>query len=119
MKFQHENDYLKVLLDACLNVKAHPNVKFGICVNLILSFEDSILLEQVLCDLENIRDIIFKEWPNYSGDIRYPVPSLFPLISSENLYYHTDNMWIGEYGDLRKELLQFMIDSLKLALKTK
>lgn len=59
---------------------------------------------------------IAKLWPKYSGDSDYPVPNpngdFHPLV----IYTITKNCWIGEYGALRVELLDWCIEYCKQQL---
>lgn len=53
-----------------------------------------------------------KKWPKYSGSEGYPVPSTDPKMSACSAFYDAmdrDVMWVGEYGALRMELLDFLI----------
>ena len=56
---------------------------------------------------------LFRLWPKYSGDIVYPVPGGHEAFWSAVRYETT---WSGEYGKLRKELLNFMIEQLEKEL---
>jgi hypothetical protein len=56
---------------------------------------------------------LFRLWPKYSGDIVYPVPGGHEAFWSAVRYETT---WSGEYGKLRKELLNFMIKQLEKEL---
>ncbi|QLA10714.1 hypothetical protein TH2_148 [Shewanella phage Thanatos-2] len=56
---------------------------------------------------------VFKEWPKYSGDRYYPVPYPYNIRTASIAYRHASEhstLWTGEYGDLRKEFLYFLID---------
>ena len=66
---------------------------------------------------------IFRTWPKYSGDPWYPVPHPFQYEYSDEddicdlakqafEYDYEDDMWTGEYGELRKELLAFCVEQL-------
>lgn len=58
----------------------------------------------------------FEQWPKFSGDISYPVPSTDKSLDEYHIYceYNKDDrLWTGEYGDLRKELLDFLIERFK------
>lgn len=66
---------------------------------------------------------VFSKWPKYSGNIWYPVPHPFPdeyadeddlLDIAEHAFEDEflGEMWTGEYGALRKELLAFCIEKL-------
>lgn len=56
---------------------------------------------------------LFGLWPKFSGNSTFPVPGgeeAFRLAAG------TKRMWSGEYGQLRKELLNFMIEQLEKEL---
>lgn len=52
---------------------------------------------------------VMEYWPKYSGDPKYPVPSTKESTSPQQMYIISKNLWAGEYGHLRKELLDFLI----------
>ncbi|QLA10713.1 hypothetical protein TH2_147 [Shewanella phage Thanatos-2] len=55
---------------------------------------------------------LFEKWSKFSGDISYPVPSPDQSLDEYDIYWISNKdgrLWIGEYGDLRKELLNFLI----------
>lgn len=55
---------------------------------------------------------LFKRWPKYSGFEIYPVPSPDSARTSFEMFYYAqdkDALWEGEYGALRMELLDFLI----------
>lgn len=56
---------------------------------------------------------LFETWPKYSGDSRFPVPSTYKDWSAEKQFNMTVNMWEGEYGELRVELLDHCISELE------
>lgn len=56
---------------------------------------------------------VFRKWPWYSGDIDYPVPTLGPRATPRRAYRLTDDLWIGDYGDLRMNLLGHCIKALE------
>lgn len=56
---------------------------------------------------------LFKLWPKFSGYSGYPVPGGFTAFWRAA---GTKYMWSGEYGNLRKELLNFMIEQLEKEL---
>jgi len=51
----------------------------------------------------------FECWDKFSGNWLYPVPSPDKEITPED-YYIEHNKWTGEYGKLRMELLDHLID---------
>lgn len=129
MKFEHENDYLKTLLSICLQIQRDPVTTTGICSNVsnalrLIVWDLSEEMQGTLQDeFEALLTIFFETWPKFSGNIAFPVPDFrsdWDRYSRAGvIFWECYDYWSGEYGDLRKELLQFMIDSLKLALKTK
>ena len=55
---------------------------------------------------------LFKRWSKYSGFEIYPVPSPDSTRTACAMFYYAqgkDALWEGEYGALRKELLDFLI----------
>ena len=80
--------------------------KTGICDNLSLSH---------VVDSRDGYAIIQRfstSWEKYSKDKEYPVPSTDKNYSPLNMYHMTKNIWVGKYGDLRKELLQHLITEI-------
>jgi hypothetical protein len=54
----------------------------------------------------------FVKWPKFSGSVGYPVPDPSGRELPGNKFYqaiNTEKMWTGEYGDLRRELLDCLI----------
>ncbi len=59
---------------------------------------------------------LFERWPKYSGMGGYPVPSPVSKFGAAEMYYYAleeSLMWTGEYGDLRRELLDFLLEETK------
>lgn len=60
---------------------------------------------------------IWKTWPLYSGEEKYPVPSTDPDLSPYLAWVEAvggrDTMWMGEYGENRRSLLDFLIIELE------
>lgn len=56
---------------------------------------------------------IFRMWPEYSGEVNYPVPH--PKYSPMDAFILEKNVWIGEYGAARRRLLDFIISTLQEA----
>ena len=50
-------------------------------------------------------------WPKHSGDSVYPVPGVGGCTADAAFRYALDK-WTGEYGDLRRELLDWIVDHL-------
>lgn len=58
---------------------------------------------------------VFSQWPLYSGEQNYPVPSAHPdgaAYAAYSIAFEEGTLWTGEYGDLRRDLCQFTIDYL-------
>ena len=56
---------------------------------------------------------IFESWSKYSGDIAFPVPDPEGRGDAYTKYRQAGDMWEGDYGDLRKELCQYLADHIK------
>ena len=105
----------------CRVQKQVPHVRTGIC-NACMSEiykldEFSFHKDYSHYRLEMRR--LFPSWSHYSGDPEHPIssnPTLTPgqeYISSS----YGDRYWFGEYGRLRKDLLNHMIKTLEEELK--
>ena len=88
----------------------------GICCNL-----EKILFPRIeehgqtisVIGLENFLEATFKLWPKYSGEEVYPVPSPLEGKTARQMYWSQGcDFWAGEYGQLRLELLDFLIETL-------
>lgn len=94
-------------------------VRFGLCYNVHSAWVHFRFSRHI--DTSSIIKAIAPSWPKYSGNIEYPVGS--PDECSA-LYHHTrditgtENMWVGEYGKLRMEFLDFCITTVQEAVNT-
>ena len=94
-------------------------VRFGLCYNVHSAWVRFGFSRHI--DTSSIIKAIAPSWPKYSGNIDYPVGS--PNECSA-LYHHTraitgtENMWVGEYGKLRMEFLDFCITTVQEAVNT-
>lgn len=52
------------------------------------------------------RNEAFRAWPKFSGEDSFPVPSITHELPGFHYSRSTDK-WVGEYGELRVELLKF------------
>jgi len=87
------------LLDALRKLEGGPRVlALGICSN---------IPEWYGKDFEKLA----KRWPKHSGSTRYPVPH--PTMGPKEAFQETMNLWEGEYGDNRWELLRWAIRELE------
>ena len=69
----------------------------GIC-----ALVDDYCMEE-LEDVHDYLEAMFMDWPKFSGDLAFPIPG------RAEAYFSRDR-WSGEYGALREELLQFLIE---------
>lgn len=103
----------QALLDALLEVQDNPDTVSGICmqapvvrVRRAYDYYEMVQYLRGLC----------AQWPEYSGTDSCPVPH--PHIAKPgDAYDHTYDLWEGEYGENRKRLLQFLIDTLQAELE--
>lgn len=86
---------------ALQHIKDHPDPNNGIC----FSVREHATVEAFDLWLD-VRRGLFESWPLYSGDPIYPVPG-YP--SAGEAYNHCRHYWEGEYGDMRRDLLDFLI----------
>ena len=90
-------------------LRANPVGRYGLCATLELRALPDYLV-----------DGIFKSWPHYTGCISYPVPcpGALPLDTDEarGVYRTTGDMYVGEYGALRLNLLDHLIAELEEVL---
>lgn len=86
----------------------------GICDNLKESDQyTSVSLDDDLIEMwEDTLTKLMITWPKFSGNECFPVPSPDLEESSQEVYRRTHDEWSGEYGALRYELLDFLIDEL-------
>lgn len=67
-----------------------------------------------------IEAVVWPSWDKFSGSYSYPVPVPespdLHGVTSEDIFYMQDNKYTGPYGELRRELLTFTIDSLNREL---
>lgn len=115
-----DTEYLHVLLKTLCHIRLRRDSRAGICNNVFKYVCNGLRYDCEFFEvIEEILEGIFQQWPKYSGCWNYPVPSVVSYWSPRDMFGETFDMWEGEYGKLRMELLDFSIDSLKLALKTK
>lgn len=61
--------------------------------------------------IDELLSSLFRKWPKYSGHESYPVPSATKGKTAKQNYWMRGSKWDGEYGELRFELLEFMINN--------
>ena len=80
--------------------------EFGICTNIDEEFDQN---------WDHWLEHMFQSWPHYSGCEAYPVPHpVYPGndVMALDCYHCAGNKWEGAYGELRIELLEFLITNL-------
>ena len=111
------NEYLQLMLDAALDIKAGNFDKgCGICSNLSDKV-DSQVEESECYDSGQILEQAFYTWPKFSGDVQYPINDPYNEVSAHRAYGYLPK-WTGEYGTLRFELLDHVIDCLKKEIES-
>lgn len=109
------NEYFQFCLDAALDIKAgNFDKEYGICSNLrnkvygegLDPYELWLIMQQA-----------FYTWPKFSGDINYPINDPYNEVSAHRVYDQLPK-WTGEYGALRFELLDHVIDCLKKEIES-
>lgn len=58
----------------------------------------------------------YETWKYYSGEPKFPVPSTIEYLAPREAYYSEYNKWQGEYGALRRDLLNHVIEQLEREL---
>lgn len=56
---------------------------------------------------------IASKWPKYSGVMAFPVPYKFGDLNLPGYAFQTQFKWEGQYGEDRRELLDFAINYLR------
>ena len=102
-----QKTFLTVLLTQLVDLRDRHKHKFteGICK--YITFEQKRHVEP-----------IFKIWPKFSGQRNFPVPSPHKSVSHGGAYFKY-NRWSkkSKYGQLRYELLDFVITTIEQQLK--
>lgn len=101
------------LIEALLHLKQYgpSDETNGICYNVELLFvNNNWEFDKTQFDL--ITHPIFKRWSEFSGEIHYPVPG-----GMDAYDFAPGSHWVGEYGESRLRLLDFMIQELTKEMK--
>lgn len=98
------------MLDALLTIKTSGaiDIDAGICDNVVNLLEDNGHHYRTIYDLIGS---ISSNWERFSGNTEYPVPAVTKTTPREE-FDKSVGMWSGEYGELRHELLDFLIEEL-------
>ena len=111
------SEYLQLMLDAALDIKAGNFDKgWGICGNLNNKINNRVGESEeryeIILNSWRILKQAFYTWPKFSGDVQFPINDPCDEISANHAYVYLPK-WEGEYGELRWELLDHVIDFLK------
>ena len=110
-------EYLQLMLDAALDIKAgNFDKEYGICTNL----QDKVHSQTKGAEYYDSWRILrraFYTWPKFSGDVNFPIDDPHEIETPCNVYARS-HKWIGEYGALRFELLDHVIDCLKKEIES-
>lgn len=106
------NEYLQLMLDAARDIKAgNFDDEYGICTNLSDKVASEVE-ESEHYDSWQILKQAFRTWPKFSGDVNFPINDPKGIEQAGDVYECLPK-WTGEYGALRFELLDHVIDYLK------
>ena len=107
LKLYRGNLSYTTLLKQLKQIKEFPIVEKGICANLDNLNGGGVRFGEM--------NKLFIGWPKHSGRDFHPVPDPRSKSknSAKNIYDRTLNLWDGKYGDLRMELLDYMIQKVE------
>lgn len=114
MKNDWKFEALKILVGVANDVfpkNWRPNI--GLCNNVRWELEDRGIHYNDLYQFRYWIKEQFPHWPHYSGDLGFPVPSMDKDVRTMDAYYHSGDLYVGEYGDMRKNLAGFLARRLK------
>lgn len=101
------NTEKQAILEALLKIRDDgPEFKsVGICGNLVLEEQFSLEIQEDWLEEQ------FLSWPEFSGDINFPVPD--DSFGAADAYFSSAEMWDdSSYGQARWRLLDFLISTL-------
>lgn len=93
----------------------------GICTNIYYDLkknQNQIMPDRTRSFMNMIYGILqktFITWPHYSGELGYPIPSITKS-TPKQCYMEMrkiNGMYVGEYGRLRRDLVDWVISELK------
>lgn len=112
--------YILKQINPNFETSAHPCRNVGLCKYIEYSKSPGIARY-----MQAAMRHMFREWPHYSGVEAYPIDlslnhpynDLSPCDQYINMAYMGDTwIWNGEYNDLRRDLLKFLITRLESEL---
>ena len=106
-------EYLQLMLDAALDIKAgNFDKRYGILTNLSDKVDNQVEESEERYDSWQILKQAFCTWPKFSGDKDYPINDPYNEVSAHRAYGYLPK-WVGEYGELRWELLDHIINFIE------
>ena len=70
----------------------------------------------VRCRVRNLFDVLYKQWPEFSGCLIYPVPCPDGGCPEKAFDYNEGSMYTGSYGESRLRLADFVVEQCDLEL---
>lgn len=118
MDIELKKRFLKSMqeLKSLQDPEENPNLDFGICGALLflhtLDSDDDQLVDEFF-QWKRWAKSTWSQWPKYSGYREFPVPSDTARLTPERKFYGSCDKWSGQYGQLRMELLDFLIAKME------
>lgn len=109
---------MRASLEAWSKPNSHPPIsKVGICGNLhfILTSKSQRAGRYYMRAWDPLLDLMV-QWPHFSGDPEYPIPSPTPDYSARKFYEATEEKWYGRSGELRRDLCAFLAPRIEQRL---
>ena len=111
------NEYLQLMLDAALDIKAGNFDKgWGICGNLNNKINNRVGESEeryeIILNSWRILKQTFYTWPKFSGDVSFPIDDPYNRDPAYKVYGDLPK-WVGEYGELRWELLDHVTNFIE------
>ena len=117
------NEYLQLMLDAALDIKAgNFDKSVGICGNIDHKVTNAMHVKFPGYVINDDDEFIMNSWrilrrasctwPKFSGDAEFPIDDPHEIETAYDAYARLPK-WTGAYGALRFELLDHVIDFLK------
>lgn len=102
---------MQLVVQALTEIKEHRITKWGICDNVTTWFIKSGADDPPAVWYDTAMEAMTL-WPEYSGDINYPVksPNRWSSLLAAFHAYHEFNRWEGDYGAARFRLLDYLIE---------
>lgn len=82
---------------------------FGICDELVNLHKRGCISSSEMQHCSRL----MQDWPEFSGDPEFPVPSADSQLNEEGAFLDSENLWSGKYGDNRKQLCLWLADQLE------